>query len=154
VLKTKVSFKIEANFPFPINDPSEFTVNMTLITISTQVSPYYKRNQNSNIRRLNVIAAHEGNSTIETMFGGAYSGVYSVQIRHSKFGLIDTAALRFTVGSEVASYSPQIGSIYGGTLLTINGNNWSKDKLDNPVSVVFNGALGASLCYVKTTSES
>jgi hypothetical protein len=47
-----------------------------------------------------------------------------------------------------------VGSIYGGTLLTIKGNNWSKDKLDNPVSVVFNGALGASLCYVQTTSES
>jgi hypothetical protein len=34
VLKSKISFKIEANFPFPINDPSEFTVNITLITLS------------------------------------------------------------------------------------------------------------------------
>ena len=97
---------------------------------------------------MNVIGAHQENNTIETMFGGAYSGVYSVQIRHSKFGLIDTAALRFTVGSEVSTFSPQIGSIYGGTLITIHGNNWSTDKLNNPVSISYNGALGATFCYV------
>jgi hypothetical protein len=34
VLKSKISFKIEKDFPFPINDPSEFTVNITLITLS------------------------------------------------------------------------------------------------------------------------
>ena len=34
VLKTKISFKIEKDFPFPITDPSEFTVNITLITLS------------------------------------------------------------------------------------------------------------------------
>jgi hypothetical protein len=61
--------------------------------------------------------------------------------------------LRFTVGSEVSSFSPQSGSIYGGTLITIHGNNWSTDKLNNPVSISYNGALGATFCYVKTTSE-
>lgn len=60
--------------------------------------------------------------------------------------------MRFTVGSTVDSFSPQIGSIYGGTLLTINGNNWSTDRLDNPVSIVYNGALGATICNVLTTS--
>jgi hypothetical protein len=87
------------------------------------------------------------------MFGGAYSGTYSVQIRHDHFGLIDTAGLRFTVGSEVTTFSPQTGSIYGGTLITIQGTNWSNDKLDNPVSISFNGALGATTCFVLTTSE-
>lgn len=82
------------------------------------------------------------------MFGGAYSGTYSVQIRHDKFGLIDTAALRFVVGSEVTTFSPQVGSIYGGTLITIEGTNWSKDKYDNPVSISYNGALGATPCFV------
>lgn len=87
------------------------------------------------------------------MFGGAYSGTYGVQIRHTQFGLIDTSGLRFTVGSEVTTFSPIIGSVYGGTLITISGTNWSKDKLDNPVSISFNGALGSTTCYVKTTSE-
>jgi hypothetical protein len=53
------------------------------------------------------------------MFGGAYSGTYSVQIRHKTFGLIDTSALTFTVGSDVNTFSPKEGSIYGGTLITI-----------------------------------
>jgi hypothetical protein len=39
-------------------------------------------------------------------------------------------------------------------LITIHGNNWSKDKYDNPVSISFNGALGTTPCYVLTTSES
>jgi len=60
--------------------------------------------------------------------------------------------LIFDVGSKVTSYSPSIGSIYGGTLITIHGTNWSKDKLDNPVSIVYNGALGASTCFVQTSS--
>lgn len=106
VLKTSIKLKIEANFPFPINNPDDFTVNMTLISISTQVSPYYKKSQNTNVRRLNVIGANETDGSIEAMFGGAYSGIYSVQVRHVHFGLIDTAALRFTVGSEVTTFSP------------------------------------------------
>jgi hypothetical protein len=73
-------------------------------------------------------------------------------VRHSNFGLIDTSHLRFTVGSDVTSFSPNRGSIYGGTLITIHGTNWSKHKQDNPVSIVYNGALGATLCYVQTTS--
>ena len=82
------------------------------------------------------------------MFGGAYSGTYSVQIRHTHFGLVDTSALRFIVGSEVTSISPRIGSVYGGQLLTITGTNWDSVPQNNPVSIVFNGALGAAICYV------
>jgi len=78
VLKTMIKFKIEAGFTYPVNDPSEWTVNMTLITISPQVSPYYKRSQNTNIRQLNVVSANATDNSIEAMFGGAYSGTYSV----------------------------------------------------------------------------
>jgi hypothetical protein len=86
------------------------------------------------------------------MFGGAYSGTYSVQIRHKNFGLVDTSALRFIVGSEITSISPRVGSVYGGQLLTITGTNWDSDPQNNPVSIVFNGALGSTICYVQTTS--
>jgi len=87
------------------------------------------------------------------MFGGAYSGTYSVQIRHTHFGLVDTSALRFIVGSEITSISPRVGSVYGGQLLTIKGTNWDSDPQNNPVSIVFNGALGSTICYVQTTSQ-
>lgn len=48
-----------------------------------------------------------------------------------------------------------VGSIYGGTLLTIEGTNWDPSIItNNPVSIVYNGALGATPCFVKTTSLS
>ena len=102
-----------SGFPFPIVK-DDFTVNFTLTQLGAGVSPYYTHSQNTNIRRVNIVKAYNANRTLETIFGGAYSGTYSVQIRHKTFGLIDTSALTFTVGSEVASFTPNVGSIYGG----------------------------------------
>lgn len=126
---------------------------MTLLALGDDVSPYFKHSQNTNVRRLNVIKTFQENLTLETMFGGAYSGTYSVQIRHKNFGLVDTADLRFIVGSQIDSISPRVGSAFGGTLLTIHGTNWDKSDIqNNPVSIVFNGALGSTICFVKSTS--
>ena len=86
------------------------------------------------------------------MFGGAYSGNYIVHVRHAQDGLISTAGTPFVVGSTVTSVSPMSGSIYGGTLLTIQGTNFGNVATDNPVSIVYNGALGATPCFVQTTS--
>ena len=126
VLKSKVQFKLQQNFPFNLTK-EDFTVNITLLDLGEGVSPYFKHSQNTNVRRLNVIKVFNDNLTLETMFGGAYSGTYSVQIRHTHFGLVDTSALRFIVGSEVTSIEPRVGSIYGGQLLTIKGTNWDSD---------------------------
>ena len=48
--------------------------------------------------------------------------------------------------------TPKIGSIYGGTELTITGTNFGNVYTDNPVSIVYNGAVGATSCFVKQTS--
>jgi hypothetical protein len=37
------------------------------------------------------------------------------------------------VSASVTSYYPKVGSIYGGTLLTITGENFGEEKTDNPV---------------------
>ena len=42
------------------------------------------------------------------------------------------------------------GSIYGGTLLTIEGVNFGKVITDNPVQISRNGGLGSIDCYVQT----
>lgn len=147
VLKSKIQFKLQENFPFNLTK-EDFNVNVTLLDLGEGVSPYFKHSQNTNVRRLNVINVSNDNLTLETMFGGAYSGTYSVQIRHTQFGLVDTSALRFIVGSEITSLEPKIGSIYGGQLITIHGTNWDTDPQNNPVSIVFNGALGSTICYV------
>jgi len=67
------------------------------------------------------------------MFGGAWSGMYQINIRHKEFGLLNTKGLNFTLGSNVTDFSPKTGSIYGGTHLTITGTNFGSEFTDNPV---------------------
>jgi len=87
-LKTKINITLEGTFPFSLSK-SEFTVNATNIT-----NPSY-------FRQMNVIGVYESTKTIEVMFGGAWSGLYQISIRHTTFGLIDTTGLVLTVGSNV-----------------------------------------------------
>lgn len=54
--------------------------------------------------------------------------------------------LMLTVEGKVTGVSPLTGSIYGGALVTITGENFSNDPLDNPVKI------GNNYCYVITTS--
>ena len=82
---------------------------------------------------MNVIAVDETTKTLTVMFGGAWSGLYRITVRHRDFGLLNTKGLDFTVGSNVTDYSPKEGSIYGGTLLTITGTNFGSEFTDNPV---------------------
>jgi hypothetical protein len=88
------------------------------------------------------------------MFGGAESGKFQMSIRHIKYGLVDTKNMILDVSAEVYSFSPKIGSIFGGTLLTIKGRNFGKQKTDNPVQISYNGGVGSTNCWVQTTAES
>jgi len=56
-----------------------------------------------------------------------------MNIRHKTFGLIETKDMILDVSSRVSSISPKIGSIYGGTMVTITGTNFGTEKTDNPV---------------------
>lgn len=154
VLKQKIVFTIEPDFPFTLKK-EDFTVNATLVKLSDQVSSFSTQNENTRIKRLNVVKVDDSAKTVTVMYGGAYSGTYSVAIRHKTYGLVDGDDLSLTVGSHVTSYSPMKGSIYGGTLLTVHGTNWDPSIIqNNPVSIVYNGALGATPCYLQSTSVS
>ena len=101
---------------------------------------------------MNVIAVDDAAKTLTVKYGGAWSNDYFVNIDHTAMGKIDTSALTLKVNSEYSAITPLTGSIYGGTLLTITGTNWGSEKTDNPVEISFNGALGSTKCFVKTTS--
>ena len=76
----------------------------------------------------------DAKKSISVIYGGAYSGTYNINIKHKTLGKLDTEGLILVVGSEVKSFSPSQGSVYGGTILTILGNNWdAKVKENNPV---------------------
>lgn len=74
----------------------------------------------------NVLSVDDTNKKVKVMFGGAKSGMFKMKIRHNEYGLIDTSNMILDVSSKVTNYSPKIGSIYGGTLLTITGTNFGK----------------------------
>jgi len=84
-------------------------------------------------KQLNVIAVNDTLKTVTFIYGGAWSGKYNLSVRHSQYGLINTRGLYLTVGSNITSITPSIGSIYGGSLLAITGTNFGDEITDNPV---------------------
>jgi hypothetical protein len=140
VLKTKVNITLEDTFPYALAK-ADFTVNATNIS-----NPTY-------FRQMNVIGVHEPTKSLMVMFGGAWSGDYLISIRHKAFGLIDNKDLLFVVGSNVTNVTPNSGSKYGGTMLTITGNNFGTVPTDNPVQISTLGAVGSIDCFVKTITQ-
>jgi hypothetical protein len=144
VLKTPIEIQIDTNFPYTLNK-EDFSVNASSISNS------------SYIRYMNVIGVNDSAKTITVMFGGAESkyGPFKVWIRHAVTGLIESTGLVLDVNTYVDSYSPKIGSIYGGTLLTIQGRNFGTVITDNPVQISTNGGVDSIDCYLQssTTTE-
>jgi hypothetical protein len=135
VLKSNVTIQLPLDFPYTLAK-EDFSVNATNIT-----NPDY-------IRYMNVIDVDDDAKTITTKFGGAESGQYRVMVRHSATGIIESDGLTLDVNAYVTSYSPMKGSIYGGTLLTINGQNFGDEYTDNPVQISTNGGVDSIDCYV------
>ena len=73
-LKTPIDFQLSGFTE--VLDASDFSVNVTLITLSKKVSPYYNFDINTRTKRINIISVNDTTKTITGMFGGAYSGTY------------------------------------------------------------------------------
>lgn len=99
------------------------------------------------VRDLYIISTDAAAKTITVKFPGAYSGAYRLRPVSVTYGRLDDVNMALTVKSEVISISPNTGSIYGGTLVTIEGINFSDDPYDNPVKI------GNTYCLVQTTSS-
>jgi len=102
---------------------------------------------------MNVIGVDDANKVLTVMFGGAWSGDYFISIRHKVYGLVNTKGLNFVVGANVTSVSPNSGSKYGGTMVTIQGTNFGDLITDNPVQISTLGAVGSIDCFVQTTNS-
>ncbi len=104
----------------------------------------------SNFRDLNIIelSNDSGNKYIKVKYGGAYSGLYNVVVTSKQYGNFDTSSLTFEALGKVTEFSPKSGSLYGGTMITIKGYNFSEtDITDNNVRV------GYTDCLVESTSN-
>jgi hypothetical protein len=49
--------------------------------------------------------------------------------------------------------TPLVGSIHGGTVLTITGTNFGTKKTDNPVQLSTHGGVGSIDCFVQEIKE-
>lgn len=98
----------------------DFTVNATFV------------DDNSYIRYLRVNEVDDSAKTLTCKFGGAESGSFLISVRHTDYGLIKSDLI-LDVNSYVTSISPSTGSMYGGTLITIQGTNFGDVYTDNPV---------------------
>lgn len=94
VLKTPIEISLDADFPYDLVK-EDFSVNATSVDDS------------SYIRYLNVLSVDNEAKTIRAMFGGAYSGLFQMQIRHKYYGLVDTENMILDVSSEVTRVEPQ-----------------------------------------------
>jgi len=117
----------------------DFTVNATSETNSSYV------------RYMNVIDVDDANKRLVCKFGGAWSGSFNVRMRHAQFGLIKSTLL-LDVSAKTTTVDKNTGSIYGGTFLTITGQNFGSEKTDNPVQISTLGSIGSLNCFVITTN--
>ena len=101
---------------------------------------------------MNVLSVDDTAKTITCMFGGAESkhGPFEILIRHSLAGLINSTGLILDVNTYVDSYSPKIGSIYGGQLIAVTGRNFGNVFTDNPIQISTNGGVDSIDCYLKS----
>ena len=76
-----------------------------------------------------------GGSLVLRYLGGVSSGYYKFRINASDVGKIDTEDIQLLIVSRITGISPIAGSSLGGTLLTINGENFSNDVEDHEVTV-------------------
>ena len=98
-------------------------------------------------RSLVIVKVSNSAKAITAMYTGADSGDYYVQVISSSIGRIDKTLMELFVGAKVTSVTPVTGSYLGGTLLTIDGENFSDDILNNSVKV------GDTDCILETSSE-
>lgn len=93
-----------------------------------------------------VMSADQATNSLKIKFNGARSGHYHIGLHHAVEGTVASDELAIHVHSTITSISPTSGSVYGGALVTITGENFSNEPLDNPVKI------GDDFCYVITSS--
>ena len=105
-------------------------------------------------RPLNVVEKDSSALELNVKYGGAYSGVYDLEVQSRDHGFFETTTVTFEAKIEVTDFNPKQGSKYGGTLVTITGGHFSDEITDNPVKIGHEWATGVDhYCYVQTSSD-
>lgn len=119
-------------------DKDDLTVNLISSTDSTYIRY---------LRVTDVSDSTDSETWIQVKYGGALSGTFDWYVHSETYGKFDTSSVSFEAIGVVTDYSPLKGSLYGGTLITITGYNFSTEITDNPVKV------GNTDCDVQSSSN-
>lgn len=133
VIASNLTVTLEPTYPETLNK-ADFSAKLVNVTDASDTRPLY------------IMSVNDTEKTIKIKFPGADSGSYLVQVTSSSIGRIDKENLAITVESKITGVSPLSGSNLGGTLVTIDGTNFSEDPLDNPVKI------GNNYCYVQNST--
>lgn len=138
--------------PASVSPVLKDTLTITLtndggITLDEDDLTVYLRHPTDSTRDkiLNVESVDNAANSLQAAFGGAWSETYTVEVVSASQGRFNSD-ISLHVGSTVTDYNPKTGSIYGGTLITIDGINFSDVSTDNPVGV------GWDQCEIVSTS--
>jgi len=96
----------------------------------------YLTNSSGNIYQMKVLSVTD--TFIKAGIPGGLPGIFDVNVIKTGFGNAvpnPTTANDFTYEVVIDSISPNIGSIGGGTLITITGRNFVPDILDTMVTI-------------------
>lgn len=130
--KTNVSPVLKQTLTFTLN--SDYTDALNAADLSVKVLA------NGYSRDLYIMSVDDSSSpkTFTAKFNGAPMGTYTFSVYASsvsQYGTLDTSALSLTTSSQVTGISPTQGSVYGGSVLTITGTNFSTVISDQAVKV-------------------
>jgi hypothetical protein len=100
----------------------------------------------SNVIEIGVEDADNNIQYFKVLFGGSESGTYTPRVRSKNYGRFDTRGVTLKTEGIVIDFNPKQGSVNGGTLITIDGINFSNEPTDNPVRI------GHTDCMVETSS--
>jgi hypothetical protein len=107
---------------------------------------FFYNQDNSLNKELRVVSVDDTNKKIKVAFSGASSDTYFLQVTHNTYGDLDTTPVTLITEGRIISYTPSLGSINGGTKITITGHTFSDDSLDNNVRI------GRTDCLVLSSS--
>jgi hypothetical protein len=123
---------------------SGFGTNASLVQV-------YLSNGTGNIYPMRILSITD--TFIQCGIPGGLPGQFQVNVNTTDgYALISpTGANNFVYEVVITSVSPSTGSVYGGTLLTIQGRNFVADPAQ---SLVFIGNALNQFCYVETITSS
>lgn len=146
--KTNLLFNYDSTIIYPSlvsvepNNAAPGEKKFIYITFDTSILAYdknqmfveLKNKANSKIIRLYVVGVNEDGKKLKAKFSGAPLGKYELSVKlNSNTNL--NSVLDFSVHIKIYSVSPNEGSIEGGTLINIKGENFLSQKINQFVFI-------------------